>query len=455
MGFVKEIPPPYAHQYKAIDFFESLTSGYDASDPGTGKTRSSLEIIARKRQQGAGRAIVFAPKSILKCSWQDDARHFVPHLTTGIAYAKNRMEMFQSKPDIIFTNHDAAKWVSEHSNLLSGIDMCIIDEITAYKHRTSQRSKAMLKISKMFSALKLGLSGTMLPNGVLDIWHQVLLLDGGEHLGTNFWKFRATVCEPIQKGNHPQAIEWVPKPGSEEAIIDILSDMMVRNVLEECVEIPENTVRTVQFDPPPALLKHYEEMRKTAVLQVQENYVNAVHAASLRTKLLQIASGAVYDGAKNAAKLSDARYELIMDLIEERKQCVIAFNWKHQKEGLIHAAEKRGFSFRVIDGEASTDARNTAVTLFQAGEIRIIFAHPQSAGHGLTLTKGTTTIWTSPIDNAEFFRQFNGRIYRNGQKEKTETLLVCANNTLEAAVYENLDGKTSTMNNLLFLLGQG
>jgi len=450
-SFTRAVPPPYDHQQESIDFFTALPYGYDGSDPGTGKTRTFLEVINNLQNAGAGKALVLAPKSILQAAWGDDCGKFFPLKPYSTAYAANRIKAFKSDADIYITNHDGIKWLDEHPEVLNGFDILVVDEITAFKHRTSDRSKCISRLAKKFK-YRYGLSGTMTPNGILDIWHQMLVVDLGEHLGSNFWKFRSTVCEPVQVGNHPKAIKWADKPGAKEAVIDLVSDVFKRHVLEDCIDIPPNTVRTINVDLPPKLLKQYNEMKQNALLEYDDNVVNAVHAAALRTKLLQIASGAVYDMDSTSMKLSAERYQLVTDLTLEREQCLVAYNWSHQLEGLLAAADKAKIEYRVINGSVKDKDRLEAVNLFQAGKIKNLYCHPQSAGHGLTLTKGTTTIWTSPVDNAEFFVQFNRRIYRNSQTLPTETILVCANDTLERKVYDNLQNKVIDMNDLLALL---
>jgi SNF2 family DNA or RNA helicase len=142
-----------------------------------------------------------------------------------------------------------------------------------------------------------------------------------------------------------------------------------------------------------------------------------------------------------------------MDLMEARRQCVVAFLWRHQREELERAAKKRGFKYAIIDGTVNDRARTEAVAALQRGELKAIFAHPRSAGHGLTLTAGTTTIWTSPTYNAEHYKQFNARIERAGQEDFTETILLCARDTIDEEVYDRLDGKLDSMQLLLDLLG--
>ena len=171
-------------------------------------------------------------------------------------------------------------------------------------------------------------------------------------------------------------------------------------------------------------------------------------------KLLQLVSGGVYDQDGVAQYFHQERYNLVMDLVEERKHSLVAFNWKHERDALITIAKKKKISYELIDGSVPAQKRKDIVARFQAGQLKVLFAHPQSAGHGLTLTRATTCIWCSPTYNAEHFQQFNRRIYRAGQTSKTETILISAKNTWEEEVYVKLNTKLGRMENLLHILSE-
>jgi len=450
MSFVKPIPPLFENQEETIEFHMANDRVYDASDPGTGKTRSTLEAILRKQKLGAGKALIFAPKSILVPSWADDLRKFTPELSYVVANANNRAKAFKQDADVYITNHDAVKWVQKHVDL-TNFDIMVSDEHTAYKHRTSQRAKALAAIRNYFD-LRIALSGTMNPNGNLDLWHQFYVLDDGARLGTNFWQFRNKVCEAVQTGPRAEMQKWVDRPGAAEAIADIIADMTIRHKFEDCQSIPAHSINTVFFDLSAKHLKMYKELEKMAIIMLRDKVVSAVHKGALRTKLLQLASGAVYDAEHASVVASTDRYELVLDLAEARESCVIAFNWTHQRDQMIEMAKARGLTWTLIDGSVKQADRTQAVNDFQTGRKRIMFAQPASAAHGLTLTRGTTTIWPGPIDNAEHFQQFNRRIYRAGQTRKTETIMVAAHDTLEDGVYERLQGKIGGMDDLLGIL---
>ena len=450
----KEIPPLFEHQVRDVETAIKAKRIYDASDPGTGKTRTQIEVIRRLQKEGAGKALILATKSILVPAWANDIRQFAPEKTYVVAKATNRKKAFDTDVDIYITNHDAAKWVDKNmmTRIKKEFDLLVIDEATAYKNRTSERSKAAKNISSAMDYVA-ALSGTPNPQSILDLWHQMLIVDGGERLGTSFWRFRSSVCEPRQTGPRPEMVEWVDKEGAEEAVMDILSDVMIRNKLEDCHDMPDTSTIRYNFALSPKHMALYKKFESEMVLQAKDgSVITALHAGTLANKLLQLASGALYDEDGNAKVIDDDRYELVIDLVKEHGNCLVAFNWTHQRDGLIAHAKKAGLRYGLIDGSVKVSDREKVVAQFQNGELDVIFAHPQSAGHGLTLTNGQTTIWTSPTPNAEHYRQFNGRQYRAGQKKKTRVIQICAEGTGEERVYDVLlGGKLSRMNLFLAL----
>lgn len=423
----------------------------DISDPGTGKTAGNLTAFAERRRNGGGAALVLAPKSLLRPAWYDDAQKFTPDMICSVAYANNRVAAFNARADIYITNTDAAKWLAEQDkSFFKRFDTIIIDELAAFKHRDSQRSKAVASIIDHFE-YRVGLNGTFTSGVITDTWHQARLIDDGDTLGRNFYQFRNAVC--TQTPTHPGSrfMKWVEKPGAIEAVAGMLQNITIRHEFNKVMDIPPNYTRTVHFYPPPKLLKKYNELTKFAILELETGDVTAVNAAVLRNKLLQVASGAVY-GEEDYYVLDTSRYELVLDLAQEVTHSVIFFNWSHQKDEIIKLAKKRKLEFEVIDGTVPVKKRNRIVNNYQDGQYHFLLLHPQTGAHGLTLTRGTRTIWASPIYQPDFLKQGTHRIWRGGQTKATETILVEAANTVEAQVYERLNDKNANMVNLLDLL---
>jgi SNF2 family DNA or RNA helicase len=443
------IPAPFEHQTATTDFVNSTKKCYVMNEPGTGKTRSMLDVISDYVKEFDKRALVFAPKSILEPSWVDDCRKFTPRLSIIPAYAENRAAAFASNARIVVTNHDAAKWVAARPEILRDFGALFLDEATAYKNRGSQRSASIAKVAHQhpWDIITL-LCGTPIPQSIEDIWHQVYLIDGGERLGKSFYKFRAAVCEPVQEGAF---VRWKEREGARDIVADLISDITILYRLQDCISMPERVFTTLDVDLTPGLQRQYDRMVRDAIIELEAGDVSAVHAAALRTKLLQIASGAVYDANGAYHVLETARYDLVAELCAQREHSLVAFLWRHQRDQLVAAFERAGISnYAVIDGETEDVAQ--IVRDFQAGKYKVLAAHPKSASHGLTLTKATTTIWPSPTPEAERYIQFNQRTYRAGQKERTEFIRIRARGTIEERAYDQLDGKIVGQEDLLSLL---
>lgn len=446
--------PLFDHQKKSVDFMRTHERVLDASDPGTGKTRVQIELFAERRRNGGGCALVIAPKSLLRSAWENDFAKFAPHITVSVAQAKGRAQAFVRPADVYVTNVDATKWLMEQRpEFFARFDTLIMDELSAFKHHTSLRSKALNKIKSHFK-YRYGLTGTPNSNGITDIWNQIYILDDGQRLGKSFYKFRNMTQTPSQAGPAANMLKWEDKPGAEQAVGELIKDMTVRHKFEECLDVPENFETEVPFFMPPGQATVYKTFKRDALLALESGEViSSVNAAGVANKLLQIASGATYTGDANKYAVVDpSRYEMIADLVEARQHSVVFFHWRHQRDLLMEEFTKRGITFAVIDGSVKEQDRMEAVKDYQNGFYRVMLAHPASAAHGLTLTRGTTTIWASPTYNLEHWLQGNRRTYRAGQTQRTETISILAKGTIEELVYQRLADKNVKQINILELL---
>lgn len=444
----------YEHQEKSVAKILANNSVFNSSDPGTGKTISHL--IAYEKRKEKGKCLVLAPLSILEPSWADDAKK-ATGLRVSVAYAKNREKAFEEDADVYVTNHDAVKWIKEKckktkGQFLKDFSELVIDEVTAFKNHRSARTKALFEIRHHFEH-RSALTGTPATQSLLDMWSMIFAIDDGKRLGDSFFRYRNHVAIGRQVGAHLHAVRWEDRPGARENITMQLADINIRYSKEDCLSLPQHNTFTVNTTLSKNIMGKYRDMKKESALELANADINAVNAAVRANKLLQICTGAVYDETGLKHVLHTERYQQVLDLILERTwPCVVAFNWRHEREELVRLAEQNGISYRVIDGSISAGARRKIVQDFQAGEVRALFAHPASAGHGLTLTAGRSTIWCSPTANAEHFLQFNARIYRAGQDKKTETILIAAKHTREKTIYDMLQGKTDRVHNILDLL---
>ena len=392
----------------------------------------------------------------MRSVWQADFKKFAPGLRVSVAPAHERGVAFSEVADVYITNHDAVKWLAlQKPAFFKNFGELIVDESTAFKHHTSKRSKAVAKIAKYFNRRTL-MTGTPNTLSITDVWHQAFILDGGVRLGPSYYSFRNSVCQPGQVGRSEHAIKWRDRDGAEEAVFNQLDDIVIRHKLDDCADIPPNHHYTLPYTHSPKQQKAFDDMQQTQIMLLdsaakQPTSVIAVNAAAVATKLLQIASGAVYTSPDVYTVIDPSRYELVMDLVEQRKHPLVFFLWKHQRDLLVKEAESRKLKYAVIDGTTSDDKRRQIEQGYQAGLYDVLIGHPKTVAHGFTFTKGTSTIWTSPTQNLEWYDQGSRRQRRLGQTEKTQTITVLANNDVEHAVYADLQEKNSRMNNLLSL----
>jgi SNF2 family DNA or RNA helicase len=442
----------FKHQTQSVRFLAKRLRVLDLSDPGTGKTGVHATDGAQRRKKGGGKILVIAPRTLLWAAWATDLHKFCPDMRTSVATATNRAKAFAVEADFYITNHDAAVWLAaQPKKFFKDFETLIIDESTAYKHMGSARSKAILKISKHFKYRR-ALTGTPTSNSITDLWHQALIIDDGQRLGTSFYAFRSATCTPIQVGPNVNMVKWVDKEGAETAVMGLLKDIVIRHRFTDCIDIPPNHEFCMPVQLSAKHMAAYRMMEDTQILWLKgQSSVTAINAASVTTKLLQIASGAVYndEGERQYTEVDTERYELIAELAHARDHVVIFFHWQHQKAGILKMLDKFALSHTLIDGTVNDRERQAAVEGFQAGSYRCLVAHPQAAGHGLTLTRASATIWAGPTYNLEHYLQGKRRIDRPGQKRKTETIVLIAENTIDERVWEVMSGKRERQSLLL------
>lgn len=461
---MKSLFEPWPHQLYTANFAVENELCFDMSDPGVGKTSAHLLAYNERRKQGySQRLLVVCPKTLMTSAWAAEIERYFPHLTYSIADAKNRIAAFKLKTHIVIMNTDGVKaivqlknkkWVTtpDFAPYMSDFTDLIVDESTSFKHATSQRSKSMWRLSKLFTNKAL-LTGTPNSNSVTELWHPMLILDGGKRLGDNFFAFRNSVQSSEQVGPSTNMVKWHDKPGALEAVFNLIQDVTVRHAFEDVMtHVPANHVARYDFDLNTKLMRQYRLLEQTCVIDLADANVTAVHAAALRTKLLQLASGAVYTEEGKYTVLDTQRYELGCDLIEQYNHSIVFFNWKHQRDQMSAMLTARGIKFAIIDGNVNQASRDQIVIDFQDGLYQTILLHPRTGAHGLTLTRGEACILLSPIYEADLLKQAIHRIYRGAQNKVTNTILVQARNTVEDIVYDRRLAKTTNMNDFLQLV---
>ena len=453
------------HQLVTRDFLARQQVAFDHSDPGTGKT---FAAIAANEKRFLGKTLVLAPLSILKPSWAADIKTLT-NKDAVVAHGspKKRTEAMNANADYVVMNHDGVNWLADNTALLVNFQTIIVDEFTAFKNRNAKRTKALQLVSGYFQR-KWFLSGTPAPNSVTDLWAPTFILDSGSRLGRSFYKFQSQVCTPSAVPGAPLgALKWTDKPDATLMVADMIKDISVRHLAKDCLDLPENRTSTYYIDLPTKTRKEYEAFKKDRVFVHFKDMVasqmsgarpkaaiSSVNAAAMVRKLIQILTGSAYDGDGNVVKVHSERYNLVMDLVDQRSHSLVAFNYTHERDALIALAKSksRNISHAYIDGSVSLAKRNQIVDDFQAGKYKMLLVHPQSTAHGLTLTKGEAVIWTTGVYSTEQYLQTNKRIDRKGQTKETETIRIIARDTVEEEVYAKLDGKLDRVEDLLGLL---
>lgn len=432
------------HQTASLKFMAPKKAVFDMSDPGTGKTYVEIKDFVRQHKKDKKALLVICPKSLMKAAWANDIKKFAPTLRVSLAWASCRHDALAVDADVYILNVDGVKDLLKYpKGFWKKFGRIVVDESTAFKHHTSARSKALSKVIKHFDWRRM-MSGTPTSNGICDLWHQVYLLDDGKRLGKSFFAFRSACCSPEQVGPSTAHMKWTDRDGIELQIGALISDIVIRHKFEDCVDIPPMHIYSMPTYLNPKHRKQYDKLEEDSILILEDAAITAVNKAVLLNKLMQCVSGAIYNNDGGYTLIDSDRYELVMDLVEERDHSIVFYTWEHQLNEMLKLAKSRKISHVIWNPD-----RPIIETEFQDGKYQVLFAHPQSAAHGLTLTKAATNIWPSPTHNLEHFRQGLKRVHRIGQKQKTETIVIVAENSRDESAWAALQYKGGNMDALL------
>ena len=317
--------------------------------------------------------------------------------------------------------------------------MIVIDELSSFKSYNVKRFKALLKVRPYVERI-VGLTGTPSSNGLMDLWAEYRLLDFGERLGRYITRFRLKYFEP-DKRSATVIFSYKLLPGAEEQIYDAISDITISMKAKDYLKMPDLIINEVTVDLDRNERNTYETLRKEMVVQISEQEeIDAVNAASLSGKLLQMANGAVYDEDKRVLRIHDKKLDALEDLIEAAngKPVLIAYWFKHDLERI-----KERFNVReILDDQDIRDWNN--------GKIDVAVIHPASAGHGLNLQQGgSTMIWFGLTWSLELYEQANARLYRQGQKETVVIHHIITKGTIDEDVMQALRRKEKMQSALI------
>lgn len=438
---------PHAYQEYARDWIIEKPEAGVFLDMGLGKTACTLSAVCELMHNSfeIERVLVIAPLRVARDTWclevdkWDQFKYL--KLSKVMGKPQKRMKGLNRGSDIYIINRENVEWLVNYLGEGWCFDMVVIDELSSFKSSTSKRFKALKRVRKHIKRI-VGLTGTPAPNGLLDLWAQIDLLDGGARLGTTFMEYKYRYFFPDKRrGNF--IYSWRLLNGAEGKIYDRLKDICMSMKAEDYISLPKRVNNCVEVNLPPSALNKYLKLEEELSLSLEGGKVSAANAAVLGGKLLQLASGAVYDEDKRVHHIHDEKLEALDEIIEAAngRTVLIFYYFRHDLDRIKKHLEGR--SFRVLD-------KSEDILEWNRGEIPIMLIHPASAGHGLNLQYGgNITIWFTLLWSLELYQQANARLFRQGQREHVIINHIIAKGTIDEDVMKVLLKKEARQEDLL------
>ena len=436
---------PHNYQAYAINYIETHPIAAVLLDMGLGKTVISLTAIADLLFDSfeAHRILVVAPLRVARDTWPAEIAKWehLQHLTYAVCVGtpKERRMALLSGADITIINRENLGWLIDSSGFDFDYDMVIIDELSSFKNHKSKRFQSLMKVRPKVKRI-IGLTGTPSSNGLMDLWAEFKLLDFGERLGRFITHYRNNYFVP-DKRNGEIIYSYKPMPYAEDAIYRRISDITISMKSTDHLQMPELITSQYEVQLSEEEEKRYEELKADFILELPEGEITAANAASLTGKLSQLANGAIYDDDGNIIEFHDRKLDALEDLIEAAngKPLLVAYWFKHDLQRI-----KKRFNVREI--KSSKD-----ITDWNNGDIPVAVIHPASAGHGLNLQAGgSTLIWFGLTWSLELYQQTNARLWRQGQTSGTVVIEhIITKGTIDERILKALSLKEVTQNALI------
>ncbi len=453
---------PHNYQKIAVDMIIDQRASGLFLEMGLGKTVSTLTAIDELMYDrfSVARVLVIAPLRVADATWAAEVNKWnhLRHLTVTkvLGSAAERMRALHQDTDIYVINRENIQWLLEQYGKYKDVarktgftftkpwpfDMVVIDELSSFKSSKSIRFKMLKKTLPHVDRI-VGLTGTPAPNGLLDLWPQVYLLDEGERLGKTMTEYRDRYFQSsgyIKNQGRLIATDYYPKNGAEDKIYDKLSDICVSMKADDWLQMPERIDNFVDVKLTPDLRDKYKELKREFILELQDKVIDAVTAAALIGKLQQFNQGAIYT-EDSWTKIHDLKLEALDELIEEANgKPVLIFYWfKHDRERLLERYKQA----KELNSEKDIIAWNQ-------GKTKIQLAHPASAGHGLNLQAGgNIIIWFGLTWSLELYQQANARLHRQGQTQSVIIHHLIMQDTVDNDIMAALNSKADGQNELM------
>lgn len=430
---------PHEYQVYATEYILTHPIAAVLLDMGLGKSVITLSAIFDLTLDSflVRKVLVIAPLRVARDTWPAEIEKW-DHLkglnyTVAVGTVAQRKRALMKRAQVYIINRENIEWLISRSGISFDFDMVVIDELSSFKSHQAKRFKSLLKVRPKVKRI-VGLTGTPSSNGLMDLWAEYRLLDMGQRLGRFIGRYREDYFVP-DKRNQQVIFSYKPKPGAEEAIYRLISDITISVKGSDYLKLPELVINEVPVKLSEKEMKTLDTMKRDLITTVKGEEITAANAAALSGKLLQMANGAVYDDQGVVIHIHDRKLDALEDLIEAAngKPVLIAYWFKHD----LSRIQKR-FEVEVL-------STSDSIKRWNDGEIPIAVIHPASAGHGLNLQAGgSTLVWFGLTWSLELYQQTNARLWRQGQNETVVIHHLIAKGTIDERVMKALKDKDNT-----------
>lgn len=441
---------PHEYQQYAIEYIETHPVSAVLLDMGLGKTSitlTALQDLLFDRFE-AHKVLIIAPLRVARNTWPSELQKWdhLQDLTVSVVVgnAEERKAALAKQADLYVINREMVLWLVEQSGYQFDFDTVVIDELSSFKNHQSKRFKALMKVRPKVKRI-IALTGTPSSNGLMDLWAEFRLLDMGERLGRYITQYRTQYFMP-DKRNAQIVFSYKPLPGAEEQIYEKISDITISMKAADFLPMPER----IESEYPVYLSEEerekYDALKQEMVLQLPGEEITAANAASLSGKLSQLANGAIYTEEKEVITVHDRKLDALEDIIEAAagKPILVAYWFQHDLQRITERLEALKVSYARISSPGG-------IELWNRGEFAVGLIHPASAGHGLNLQEGgSTLVWFGLTWSLELYQQTNARLWRQGQAASTVVIQhIVAKDTVDERILKALTEKNNTQEALI------
>lgn len=441
---------PHEYQQYAIEYIETHPVSAVLLDMGLGKTSitlTALQDLLFDRFE-VHKVLIIAPLRVARNTWPAELQKWdhLQDMTVSVVVgnAEERKSALAKQADLYVINREMVLWLVEQSGYKFDFDTVVIDELSSFKNHQSKRFKALMKVRPKVKRI-IALTGTPSSNGLMDLWAEFRLLDMGERLGRYITQYRTQYFMP-DKRSAQIIFSYKPLPGAEEQIYDKISDITISMKAADFLPMPER----IESEYPVYLSEEerekYDALKQEMVLQLPGEEITAANAASLSGKLSQLANGAIYTEEKDVITVHDRKLDALEDIIEAAagKPILVAYWFQHDLQRITERLEALKVSYARISSPGS-------IEMWNRGEFAVGLIHPASAGHGLNLQEGgSTLVWFGLTWSLELYQQTNARLWRQGQKSNTVVIQhIVAKDTVDERILKALTEKNNTQEALI------